>query len=329
MRIRLFAFLALLYIILLAAFVYHIVDNEIFSLDFFGLNLSLPVVIWFILPVILLFVFALLHISFYTFLRYLKVKNFYSEARNFQIFIQDIFLEKKIKPSFKIKEFQNAAELMQAFKNKEQLPNNERLNEILELLNNLEEQKVVNLKKFKLASDNILVQLNEKNTILSDINYAFARIKHKKELHNELDELAFERVLEFGTYKQIQGLNLHKSAFQVFELFKRFHKGLLALNNEEFEALLSSVLLSEDQYLSIAKMSVKKFNPDSLLALFHKLKEQNSEALRAYLYLLAEFGIFDELRLELKKHPKNCDEFELILLARDHHKKINLDKLIQ
>ncbi|NDJ27325.1 hypothetical protein CQA38_07935 [Campylobacter sp. MIT 12-5580] len=328
MRIKLFIFSGLLYLVLLGAFVYH-VSNAEFTLMFGGYEFTLPVVVWVVLPVVFLFVCAILHMSFYTFLRYLKTKDFYSDARKFQHFALDLLLEKNPKPHFKIKEFQNAAELVKSLKTFEKIPNNDKLNEVLDILSELKEQKSVNLKKFKLDQENPLVQLNEKNTILNDINYAFLRLKNKKEFQNELDLIAFEELLKLGTFKQIQSLSLHKNAQQITELFKRFEQGNLQMNNQEFESLLNEAVLSEKQYLDIAKLSTKKLDPDSLIAIFKKLKEQNSDALKAYLFILAEFGLFDELRLELKMSSKEYEEFNIILLAREHHKKVDFNTLVQ
>lgn len=328
MRIKLFICLGLLYLVLLGAFVYHVNAGE-FNLVFANFELNLPAVIWVLLPVAILFVFAVLHMSFYAFLRYLRTKDFYNEARKFQNFALDLLLEKNPKPKFKIKEFQNVAELVKSLKTLERIPNNDKFNEVLDILSELKEQKNVNLKKFKLDQENPIVQLNEKNAILNDINHAFSRIKNKKDFQDELDIIAFEQLIKLGTLKQIQSLSLCKNSKQVGELFKRFEQDSLQMDAQEFESLLNEVLLDEKLYLDIAKSSTKKLDPDSLIAIFKKLKNQNMQALKAYLFILAEFGLFDELRLELKTAPAKHEEFDLVLLARDHHQKVDLYKLVQ
>lgn len=328
MKIKLFVFASIVYMIVLGAFIFTI-NAENYTLNLGSYSLTLPIVIWFLLPVFVLFVVAFIHMSFYGFLRYLKYKHFFDDGAEFESFANALLLQKPAKLNFKTQEFKHAAELAQSLKTHKKLPNTPKFNEIIDILNELNEGKGVNLKKFKLENDNPLVLQNEKNHIQNDLAYAYARIKNKKECEDENDELAFEAVLKNGTKEQILNLKLPKNAAQSLTLIKRFENDSLELSPNEYESIVSSTNFDEKAYIQLAKMSVKKLNPDALLTIFKQLKNTHIEALRAYLFILADLSMFDELRLEIANDKKHFNDFKIVLLAREHNIKIDLNHFIQ
>lgn len=327
MRIKLFILASLIYILLLSIFTFKLnLGNYTLSL---GANaFDLPVVLWLILPVLIFFIFTLLHMSFYSFLKYINFKNFSKDAQKFAIFIEDLLLEKDSKIKFKTKEFQNSAELVISLKKAQKAQNFAKINEILDILEKLHKGEYLDLKKFKLNQDNPLSILNEKNLISTDIHYAFNKIKGKDESKNDLDVLAFNCLLEKGEYAQIKTIKIQKNSGQIINLIKRFKAGNLDLNAAEFEVLLSHSNLNEKEYLEVAKMSVKLLNPDAILGIFTKIKNEKNEALRAHLYLLAEFGLMEDLREQIKDEAKFSD-FKAFLILREKNIKIDLNQLIQ
>ena len=76
MKIKLFVFASILYMVLLGAFVFHLNSGE-YSVELGSYVITLPIVVWFLTPVFLLFLAAFVHMSFYGFLRYLKYKHFF------------------------------------------------------------------------------------------------------------------------------------------------------------------------------------------------------------------------------------------------------------
>lgn len=327
MKIKLFVSLSILYIVLLAAATWHF-NNANYTLDFGQHTITLPVAIWVSAPVLLFFVLALLHICIYGLLRHFRYRHFFDDAEKFEGFICELLLEKEPKTAFKTAEFKNAAELAKALKTHKKSPNFAKLNEIIDALNALKEGKGVNLRKFKLDENNILRVKNEQNLIANDANYAFSCIKNKREFEGESDLAAFESVLKNGTYEQISSLKLVKNQTQRLGLIERFSKGTLELTGVDFEDILGAGGFDESDYLKAAKLSHKKFNPDALIAIFKRLKNAHPDALRAYLYILAEFSLFDELAKELGTDKRAFADFRLVLLAREKNLKIDLDKFI-
>lgn len=327
MKIKLFIFFGLLYIIILGAFVFNL-NMQNYTLSLGSLSYTLPVVIWVLLPVCVLFVAAILHMSFYGLLRYLKYKNFFADGRKFENYARDLLLQKAPNVSFKTKEFKNAALLSASLLNHHKIPEFDDFNQALDALSELKEGKNVNLKKFRLQNDNPLSLLNEKNHLKNDLKYAFARVKNQKELEDELDALAFDEVIKHGSLEQIRALRAPKQDEQVLELIKRFEQGSLELELSDFESLLKERSLNQTQFLNIAKMSIKKLAPEAIINIFKKLKDENAAAQRAYCFILAELSMYDDLRLEIGK-DKNFTDFQIVLLARENKLKLDLFSFIQ
>lgn len=327
MRIKLFLFLGILYFVILGAFVFHINPNP-YTVELFGFSYTLSVTVWILLPSLIIFILALLHMSFYGFLRYIKYKNFFNDAAKFEFFISDVLLEKNPKSPFKTSEFKRAGELCLAMKKLEKIPNLNHYNEVVDLILDLKQDKIVNLKKFKLDVDNAIYILNEKNHILSDETYAYGRIKYKKELEDELDKIALEQVFKNGSLEHIKSLKIAQSKEDFMKLLKRVQDSSLQIDILYLENSLKSFVFDESEYLCVAKSCVKSFAPEQLIALFKNIGDLNSEAKRAYYFLLADFALFDELRLAIRD-SKEFNDFRLVLLARENSIKIDTHKLIQ
>ncbi|KAA6234153.1 hypothetical protein FMM56_01560 [Campylobacter sp. LR264d] len=327
MKIKLFALASFIYIGFVIAFAFYLNLGD-YTLNLGTLSLSLPVMLWLGVPLLIYFVFALLHISFYGFLRYLKFKHFFKDSRHFEHFVRDLLLEKESRISFTTKEFRRVAQFAKVLKTHEKIENETKINEILDLLDGLNKEEYLNINKFRLPQNNVLYIKNDKNRLKNDPDYAYSKLKNLSELKNEFDELAFEMLIKKGAYNQIKNIKIPKTPAQIISLIKRFKEGNLELSLAEFEILLSKSNLGEKEFLQVAKMCTKVFNPDAIINIFLKIKNENKEALKGYLFLLAEFSMFDELLTQIK-HGDNFEDFKAVLALREKNIHFDLNQLIQ
>ncbi|MCR6591907.1 membrane protein [Campylobacter insulaenigrae] len=327
MKIRLFFFASLIYLLIIAALVYNLeLGNYTFNIFTFSLNL--PISLWIILPAFILMLLALLHMSFYGFLKHLQFKNLIKDSKNYENLIENLLLKKRTKIKFKTQEFQDIEKLTHSlvFKEKTQ---NEKIDHILDILQDVNEGNFVDLKKYKLDFENEIAILNEKNHCIQDNDYAYSLIKNKKDLNNDLELFAYKEILQNSSYEKIKNLKIKKSQEDILSLFKRYEMQNLELSLSEIEILLSMNDFDETIFLQIAKMLSKKIEPQNLIALFKKLQDNNIKVKRAYYYILAEFGMFDELLNQLGNNQQEFKDFQLVLFLKEHGKKFNLDVLIQ
>lgn len=325
MRIKLFVFISILYFVILGAFVFHL-NNGSYTVKFpfTAYEYTLPIAVWYLLPIFVFFVFAFLHMSFYGFLRYLKYKNFFHDADKFEDFTASLLLEKEFRDDFKTSEFTKVAEFVKSLRSYKKVNNSDKINDVLDLVLKIQNGDHVNLKKYKLDQNNPLTIQNEKNLIYKDINYAYSRIKNKKDFENELDTIAFDEIIKNGTLEQIKSINLPKTQEQILMLIHRFSNDFINLNIEEYEKLINSIIFDEKSYLEIAKISSKKFEPIAIINIFKKLKDTHTEALKAYLFVLADFSMFSDLKNEIGSSDEEVfNDFKIILLAKEEN--INID----
>ncbi|WP_291949659.1 hypothetical protein [Campylobacter sp.] len=327
MKIKLFFFASLIYLLIVVALVYNLnLGDYTFTLSTFSLNL--PVSLWIILPTLILMILALLHMSFYGFLKHLQFKNLIKDSKNYENLIENLLLKKNNKIKFKTQEFQDIEKLTKTlvFKEKTQ---NERIDHILDILQDINEGSFIELKKYKLDFENEIFILNEKNHCAKDSDYAYSLIKNKKDLSNDLELFAYEEVLQNLSYEKIKSLKIEKSQKDILYLFKRYEAQSLELTLAEIEVLLSMNNFDEAMFLQIAKILCKKIEPQNLIALFKKLQDCNLKVSRAYYYILAEFGMFDELLSQLGNNQQDFKDFQLVLFLKEHNKKFDLDAIIR
>ncbi len=327
MKIKLFFFASLIYLLIVVALVYNLnLGDYTFTLSTFSLNL--PVSLWIILPTLILMILALLHMSFYGFLKHLQFKNLIKDSKNYENLIENLLLKKNNKIKFKTQEFQDIEKLTKTlvFKEKTQ---NERIDHILDILQDINEGSFIELKKYKLDFENEIFILNEKNHCAKDSDYAYSLIKNKKDLSNDLELFAYEEVLKNLSYEKIKSLKIEKSQKDILYLFKRYEAQSLELTLAEIEVLLSMNNFDEAMFLQIAKILCKKIEPQNLIALFKKLQDCNLKVSRAYYYILAEFGMFDELLSQLGNNQQDFKDFQLVLFLKEHNKKFDLDAIIR
>ncbi|EAL2379633.1 hypothetical protein FDS03_03710, partial [Campylobacter coli] len=205
MRIRLFFIASFIYIALIFALAWYLELGN-YTLNFNTYSFELPIMIWLILPLIPLVFFAIIHMGFYYFLLTLKFKHFFKDSTKFENFTRDLLLEKESNISFQTKEFRQVAQLAKTLKTHEKIPNANKINEILDLIDGIKKEEYFNLNKFKLENNNILFLENEKNHIKNDINYAYSKIKNLSQTQDEFQDLAFESLIKKGTYEQIKNI---------------------------------------------------------------------------------------------------------------------------
>ncbi|TXE85822.1 hypothetical protein FPD38_07505 [Campylobacter volucris] len=327
MKVKLFFFASLIYLLIIAALVYNLnLGDYTFTLSTF--ELTLPISIWIILPAFILMILALLHMSFYGFLKHLQFKNLIKDSKNYENLIENLLLKKNVKVKFKTQEFQDIEKITKSLVFKEKVQN-EKIDIIIDILDEIYNGSFVDLKKYKLDYNNEIFILNEKNHFSKDYDYAFSYLKNKEKLNNDLDISAYKAILKQAPYNKIKSLKIQKSQEDILTLFQRYELENLELSLAEIEILLSINEINEQIFLQSAKILCKKIEPQNLIVLFKKIKDTHTQAFRAYCYILVEFGMYEELMSELGNDQQEFKDFRLILFLKEHNKKFDLDKMIQ
>ena len=74
MRLGLYVFATLVLMVIVGGFTYT-VNPDHYTLEMMGINFNFPVAVWVVLPMLLLFIFTLIHMFFYGLKNYFMLKK--------------------------------------------------------------------------------------------------------------------------------------------------------------------------------------------------------------------------------------------------------------
>ena len=81
--------------------------------------------------------------------------------------------------------------------------------------------------------------------------------------------------------------------------------------------------------MSIAEVTKKYLRPDENLSLFHNYQKENEKAQNAYLYLLFEYELLEQVQVFLDDEEEDdFVKFRVLLQLRKENSKYNLEDII-
>lgn len=325
---------SLLLILAVGLYVYSVEsgDYQVTILDF---SLLLPTVVWVMAPIILLFIFTVLHLIFYGTVNYCKNRGYIKDEETIVETIKNILLQKKDKRKFKTSGYKNVANILNQFKidikDSAFTSSNESLNLVVSQIKDIKAGKYVNEKLLKLDFDSELAKQNLINKINEQVDYSLDVLKKANQFSSDIVRIAFFNVLENKTMTTVKKIynNVSLDKEMALKLFiKDIDNNEFGLSKEEILKITKNLNYTSEEYLTLAKLYKETLTPDKLLELFESISEDNDEATKAYLYVLCELEVIDKLRDQLSGY--NEDEmlaFRAILDLKDAGKHYSLDDI--
>ncbi|MCK4973733.1 MAG: hypothetical protein KAR81_00645 [Sulfurimonas sp.] len=295
MYIKRYTIAALVLIILVGWYVYAFVTQASTSIEFFGVTMPpLSIAMWTVVPLILLYIASVAHMSFYSFLGSLKLRKYEKDYEKIVDAIVDAYLGKENRShSFKTDRYQllgalvdNATIFPSAELNSD--IDNKKISEILDLINRVKNGESVELKKYSLPSYNQLVIQNEKN------RYKNGNITADEILNNgsKYDESICKDVyIDFVKQAPLSAIEKYKKSLtkeSLFEILARVNaeENSLEVSNESLISLFNDLELSSDDYIKASQKLSKGMNPEQRIKLFETLSNENENVMEAYLFTL-------------------------------------------
>lgn len=327
MRLKHFIVYSLIYIGLVGIFAF-VQNASSYRVSFLGVGLELPVALWFVLPIVIFAFLAIFHVTWSGIANFRQKQAIKSDEDTYEEYAKEVLLGIESDKKFKTDVFKTSNKITKFLSpwhtNLVDIENEE-ISEIIDILEKLKNGEVVELKKYKLNDDNPLIIKNEFNKLKKDSSYAGEILKDKKTLDDELSKTAYDIALKNFSFFDIKKLPFEISKDEAILLVDRYSK------EEDFEMTKDDlfnllVLIDSDKYgyVKLAKSLVKKIEPDVLIALFNKLNSKKENATYAYLYLLYEFGMMEELK-DILNYSDEYPEFEILMYLRDQGKSISAD----
>jgi len=321
MYIKRYTIAAFILMVAFGAYVYAYVTQDTTSLDLFGIPFpSLLIAIWVVIPLFVLYVASVLHMSFYSLLGNINTRKYEKDYEKVLDLIIDAYLGKKDRNhTFKTPPYSLLGRLLD---NSTIFPNsnitfnfdNEKTQKITKVLNAIDDIKsgeVVDLKQYNLPNDNDLVVQNERNrykngelsdeTILSNPN------KYDDVLRAEV-YITYVKSASLSNIEKYKAL-LSKEAF--YNIISRVNADdfTLEISNETIISLLDTLDFTSKEYINLSSIIAGgSMIPDQRIKLFELLSDKRDDVMVAYLYTLFDLEMLS-LANEIIDNAQ-ADEYE-------------------
>ncbi len=334
MGIKKYMFFSMALIVLCGVYVFTFQDAS-YSIEFFGVPVALKIAVWVVLPMILLAIFSVFHLIFYSFK--INMQN-RALAKDYEMFLKSAkqaLLGENFEPKYKTKWFLDANDMLLALRDAKrglEVVKNEELKQVCKDVSDIENSEHVNMKFYKLDEKNPLAIKNRLNELEKNPKIASEILRSCESLDSDLAKRAFEILVSTASYTEIKKFNFPLSTKDISVILKRNidKEDALYINEADIDSLINEVSMSEDEYLQIAKILKKEINPDTLVAMFENIFHKDTNAGKAYFYILFELQMIDKARELLDSTDENeYQEFKTYLFLRDSGQNTDIKLLIK
>lgn len=295
MHLKKYTVASLLLIAFVGWYVYAFVTQESMSVDIFGLVLPpLSIAILVVIPMALLYVASMLHMSFYSLMGILKLRKYEKDHEKMVDSIIDAYLGKENRShSFKTQKYQLLGSLVD---NATIFPtadfhaevDNKKINDVLNVINSIRNGEVADLRKYSLPTSNAIVIQNERN-------------RYKKGVLSAEDILNSPNRYDVSLCKEVYVDFVKKAPLNAIEKFKSLltkealfvilgrinaNSDTLVVSNEVLVSLFKAMKLTANEYIDASKKLAKAMLPEQRIKLFEMLSNDDEAAMEAYLFTL-------------------------------------------
>lgn len=337
MRLGLYIFAALTFTAIMGVFAYTINPNN-YIVEILGINFNFPIAVWFVLPMVFLLVFTIIHMIFYSLKSYFKLKKWHRDAATLDDALYWSIVNEPKEQKYAIPEIASSAALL-GKSNVTVLDTVEglspRLAKVLNITNKIKNGEYVDLKEHKMAKvfneGNPLLISNRLNRLKSDEKFVEDVMKSSSSFS---DQVRAEALAIFASKETFFKARKYHKTFDVknfFVMLNRVHDNEedVELTSEILNDFVSALKLSCQDYAKIAYVTKKLFRPDENLALFKKYQEADPKAQAAYLYLLFEYELMDGVSAYLDEQDDyEFAQFRALYDLKQSHKNYKLEDLI-
>lgn len=327
MQLKRYTIASLILMILVAAAVYSI-DNEAISFDLLGIHFpNLPVAFWVVVPLIIMYLASLLHMGVYALVGNFKLRRLNKDHEKMIDALRDALLgvgERnyvyKSEP-YKLMGKLIDHSLLMPFDTLRSI-GNEKIDDVLQLMRDVKENKKVDIKKFHLPSTTSIAIQNNLNRFERgeiDADSILSRPDSYGEIVCAKAYETYVKTASVGSIMKFKHLFTKASLIDFLQRINASENGI-QIANEELAALLTSIKLDSNDWIDLSEAMAKNMLPEQRIRLFEMLSEQNDDAMEGYFYTLYDLQMIDTAN-EILNNTANNDY--LIFKAYRDLKKAN------
>ncbi len=322
---------------LVGSYFYISFPNEKLAVTLLGVNLpSLSIAVWVVVAMFVLYLSTVGHMLYYSLVGSLKLRKFRKDAETFLESVSDALLGRiERHHNYKTERYSVFGKVLDASR-LELLSNleksgDEKLDQIIDLINKINNGEHVDLKKYRLSTKNALVQKNDMNA------YNAGDIAEEQVLNNaeryseELVSLAFTNYAKTAPLQQIEKYKAFLTKPVLFKIVARVNaeENILDISTDHLISLFSEVPITEEGYINLSATLSENMLPDERIKLFKKLSEENETAMPAYLYTLFDLEMIAPAEEILENsQPDEYTYFKAYKALKDCHKNFSIELFI-
>ncbi len=326
---------SLLLIIAVGGYIYSI-ESGVYTVTIFEYSLELPVAVWILVPILVLFIFTVIHLMFYGTLNYCKGRGFIKDERSIIETLKNLLLQKNDQRKFKTQGYKHVSSILNQFnidvKDNAFTSSDEGLNKVVSQIKDIKAGKHVNEKSLKLGIGSALAKQNLINKLNEQIDYAVDILKKSDQFSSDVIRIAYFKVLNEKSMTTVKKLyqNVILDKEMALRLFvKDIENNEFGLTKENILQITKKLNYSQDEYLTLAKLYKEALLPDKVLELFEIISEDNEVAIVSYLYILFELEMIDKTREILISYSENeLLVFRALLDLKEAGKHYSMDDLM-
>jgi len=336
MQLKRYTLASILLIAAVSFYVYKMVSSGTYTLDLFGINISLPVAVWSIVPMTLLFFASFIHILYYGFKDYLRRKRVSKDLDKLADALYWDILKEPKKHNYTDKEIRKIGVVLDMgcdnFLKVDKKRCHEHIRDAVDIVTAIKHGEFIDLKKLNLDKSNPYEIENWLNILNNEPIRAEEILRKSESFDKIVVKKAIKIFVESANAGQLEKyIHLIDSDVMMHLLdtmASRSEKDRVSL--EVIEKLLMQKSSLDCNYLLFAKKLSKLYTPHSMLSFFEKLTTKDERAFKGYIYLLIEFEMLDKANelLEDTQHDEYLD-FKAFLDLRKAGKHYPLDLFLK
>lgn len=315
MRIGLYTFASLALIGLIAGFAYT-VNSGNFVYEIAGINLNFPVALWITVPMLILLVMTIFHMMYYGTKGYFARRRWARDANELQDALYWSVLNEPKAHHFSIPEIKSGAALLSVSSldvsdSVEGL--SDKLGKTINWVKKIKDGDYIDLKEKKIAKflseDNPIVVQNTLNRLKDNTEFAESILLSKSEYADEVVKKALDMLVGKESFFKLRKFANMLDGTHLIKMLDRADAGEeIGLTADNVEFFANNVMMKCSEYMRLARSTIKQLTPDENLALFKKMARETEGAQNAYLYLLFQYEMLDEVKAYLEESEE--DEFK-------------------
>jgi len=295
MYIKRYTIASLILIALVGWYVFAYVSQDTTAIEVFGVSLpAFPVAIWVIVPLVILYIASVAHMSFYSMLSSFKLRKYDKDYEKVIDAIADAYMAKDERNHiYKTPRYQLLGSIID---NTTLFPSaslsagtqNEKLDAVLKIIEDIKNGEVVELKKYSLKSENALVIQNDKNRYKKGDITADNILSHGANYDDSLVKEAYSDLVKTAPLNTIEQYKSFLTKESLFDVLARINadENTLEISNEALIALLNILDLDAKDLIKVSSALSTTMIPEQRMKLFETISEQREDAVEAYMFTL-------------------------------------------